>query len=204
MKSREGLRNADLVGLAMQLPYGSSGYSATVGSIVEAYLPIIKGWATRFDSACDSDDVAQEVSIKIFTCLHGLRDPTVFRTWLYRVTLNECTSQVRANRHLRHAYPLQDAHAAEVDTVLAEYLCGSFDFRNAWESRIVLGEYVQQLFDALTKEEQGILVLRYVEGVSIEELALRLGIPDGTLKSKTGRACSKAQVKSSQLLQQPA
>ena len=102
-----------------------------------------------------------------------------------------------------HMCPLEESLAESVDVPLAEFMSGSFDFRNAWERRIVLGEYVARILEVLTSAERIMLELRYVEGCAIEALAQEMGMPDGTFKSRVHRAREKALAQMARIDERP-
>lgn len=122
---------------------------------------------------CDCADAVQEAIITAFSKLHSLRDDRYFKTWLCRILINECYRICRANKKVA---PLEDYLDAEAPAI-------------QYEER--------GLFDAIMKlktELRLVIVLHYIEGFGIAEIADALKIPDGTVKSRLSRA--RAELKS--------
>jgi len=116
---------------------------------------------------CDCADAVQEAIIIAFSKLPSLRDDRFFKTWLCRILINECYQICRANKKV---VPLED-------NIDAEFPLGQ---------REELG-----LFDAIMElkiELRLVIVLHYIEGFGITEIADALKIPEGTVKSRLSRA----------------
>lgn len=122
---------------------------------------------------CDCADAVQEAIVTAYGKLRSLRDERFFRTWLCRILIHECYRIYRANRKV---VSLEEAPQAEL---LQE------QSRNP------------ELFAAmmtLREELRLVIVLHYVEGFQVAEIAGMLRIPEGTVKSRLSRA--RAELKS--------
>lgn len=126
--------------------------------------------------AQEARDVAQEVFIK------AMREPRLYdedfkiQAWLYRVTRNLCFNLVR-DRRRRHA--LLEA-GPKPDSTAPDPLQAVFH-----------GEQQHQILEAvgaLTADHRDILMLRYYEDLSYQEIADRLQIKLGTVMSRLSRA----------------
>lgn len=117
----------------------------------------------------DCADAVQEALLKAWRNVGTLRRPEYFRTWLVRITLNECYSLCRRYRGTAPLEAADRAAGSEPD--------GEMDLRDA-------------IF-ALPERLRVALVLVYVEGFTIEEAARALGVPQGTVKSRLSRARAK-------------
>lgn len=116
---------------------------------------------------CDCADAVQETIITAYSKLHSLRDERFFKTWLCRILINECYQICRANKRV---VPLEDYMETE----------------NPSEQQNDLG-----LFDAIMELKTDlrlVIVLHYIEGFQITEMAEMLKIPEGTVKSRLSRA----------------
>lgn len=133
----------------------------------EAFAPL-RRYITGLVGAALADDVLQETSIQIFRKLRFLREPAVFLSWTFRIASRIAFS------HLKHAYrwqPLEDApaeHLTTFDPTLGEPPDESF----------------LALLDNVSPASRAVLLLRYQQGLSIEESAAILDIPIGTAKSR--------------------
>ncbi|WP_439473110.1 RNA polymerase sigma factor [Brevundimonas sp.] len=116
-----------------------------------------------------ADDVAQEVFIKAWRKLPGLRDARAFHGWLRRIAVHAIVDQVR----LRH--DLEDAATDdEAETPV--------DLRA--EDRIDL----QACLSRLTPGQRLCVLLVHGEGLTHREAAEETGLPIGTVKSHLARA----------------
>jgi RNA polymerase sigma-70 factor (ECF subfamily) len=134
------------------------------------------------DDAQKAEDVLQEVFIKVHKSLETF-DSRKGRlsTWLYRITVNQCISE-RRNRHLL-SVSLENLDDEGFEPAAAD--CQRPD-------NLVLrqeeSEKIQQAMKALDRKHRAVLVLRYFDDLSYEEVAQALDIPLGTVKSRLNAA----------------
>ncbi len=132
-----------------------------------------KVFATAFrviGEANAAADLAQEVFVKIHGELRAFKFESRFSTWLFRVALNHAIN--RANESSRHAR----IH----EKILKE---GRGDPGGTREGHPI-DEQVQQAILSLSPKLRAIVSLRYLEGLSYEEIADVLDLSMGTVKSR--------------------
>jgi RNA polymerase sigma factor (sigma-70 family) len=120
-----------------------------------------------------AEDAVQAALITAWIELRTLRDPSRFEPWLHRILTNAC--YVEARRRTRWSEglrALQVGPASGPD----EYL--TVDNRDTLE----------RAFRRLTVEQRTVLVFHHYLGLSISQVADRIGIPDGTAKSRLNHA----------------
>jgi RNA polymerase sigma-70 factor, ECF subfamily len=122
-------------------------------------------------------DIAQDTFVKLLSSIQQFRGDSSFESWLYRMVVNSCLDYHRKRRRF---LPLMD-EALDVfrssnETALHEML------REEQEER------VQQVVAQLPEEQRIVVVLRYTEGRSYEEIADLLGCRRGTVASRLNRA----------------
>ncbi|MCO8272798.1 sigma-70 family RNA polymerase sigma factor [Actinoplanes sp. TRM 88003] len=130
----------------------------------------------------DADDVVQEALVKAYRQLSRYRGESGFRPWLLAIVANE-TRNLHRSRRRRDGLALRAASAAEplpdapdpADTVLAR------------ERRARLVERLR----GLDRRDQDVLVCRFLLDLSEQETAAALGLPKGTVKSRTSRALAR-------------
>ena len=125
-----------------------------------------------------AQDVVQTVFFKAFRGLRGFRFRSTLLTWLYRIARNECRSQAR--RRFPKAVPLESIlgsryEAAEVPED------GAND----------AGEALRRAVASLSYKLREVVVLKYQEGLSYEEMSRVLGRPAGTVASRLNRALAE-------------
>src|SRR5258708_3710741 len=122
-------------------------------------------------------DIAQETFLKLFAGIRSFRGDASFESWLYRLVVNSCLDQKRKTRGLMPLVDeLLDALQAPDASVLDDVL------RNELSSR------VRSAVGSLPPEQRMVLVLRYTQGLSYDEIAAILGCSTGTVASRLNRA----------------
>jgi RNA polymerase sigma-70 factor (ECF subfamily) len=130
-------------------------------------------------------DVAQEAFIKAYRALPNFRGDSAFYTWLYRIAINTAKNHLVAagRRPPRDDVDAQDAEQFEVGSGLKEYATPE---RLALSSE--LATTIQDAIEALPGELRMAIVLRELEGLSYEEIAVAMDCPIGTVRSRIFRA----------------
>lgn len=133
----------------------------------------------------EARDVAQEVFLQVYRRLGGFEGRSSLKTWIYRIVVNQCHNRRRFwHRHGRDKEePLDERFAAPAAPRDAWKASPYEQARNGERARRVQAALMQLSF-----EQRSVIVLREVEGLSCEEVAAALGIPDGTVKSRLSRA----------------
>jgi len=132
----------------------------------------------------DAEDVTQEAFVKAYHALGRFRQDSPFRPWLLRIVRNEALNQRR--RHRR-----QDRLGLRM---ASDRLSG--DAAPSPETVVVSGadrESVLAAVNRLPERYRQVVALRYLLGLSEAETAETLGIPAGTVKSRTARALSRLE-----------
>ena len=118
-------------------------------------------------------DLLQEVFLRLFRFADHIDPGRPLEPWLYRMTTNLSYTWVK--RHNRWLRPLEE---------VAEWLLGS---RELPARQIEVDESLQQLGQAITSlplPHRGVVVLYYLNDLSLQEIAEILDIPVGTVKSR--------------------
>lgn len=125
-----------------------------------------------------ASDVTQQVFIKLMTRIGQFRGDSDFATWLYRLVVNTCRDEQRKQRRW---VPLADSlfmTATVKQTQAAQYATKE------------LAQQVQHALGELKPKLRWPLLLRYVEGLSYEEIGKVLGCSKGTVASRLNRGHS--------------
>ena len=113
----------------------------------------------------DRLDAAQEAVIRAWERIDGLKKPEYFETWLTRILINICYDMLRARRNIVPLESIAEQPAPEgVD-----------------------GE-LRAAIQRLERELRIVVVLHYMEGYKLREIAEILEIPVGTVKTRIMRA----------------
>ena len=113
----------------------------------------------------DCEDTVQEAVLRAWQRLPGLQNPQFFETWLTRIVINECKSQLR-RRSRRGETELSPRLAAPVSPE----------------------PELHAALTALKWKYRVVLTLKYIDGYTIEEIARILTLPRGTVASRLDQA----------------
>jgi RNA polymerase sigma-70 factor, ECF subfamily len=126
-----------------------------------------------------AEDVLQIVFIKIYKGLPGFRFEASLATWMYRIALNECINQ-QQRRGAAHV-PFEEILGSD-----DEYDRRAMpDLAHADRER---REIIRQAVMDLSPKLRGVVVLKYIEGLSYDEMSEVLDCSPGTVASRLNRA----------------
>jgi len=136
----------------------------------------------------DVEDIAQQVFLKAYFSLKRFDQRSAFTTWLYKITVNECWDLLRKKkvRPLVFESELNEeqAHAYQSTEQSTEY---AGDVSDQLETR----QQLEQWLDCLEERDRTMLVLKEVQGFTVEEIAEIMGINGNTVKVRLFRARQK-------------
>ncbi|GLI02200.1 RNA polymerase sigma factor [Phytohabitans aurantiacus] len=99
--------------VVMLVARARSGEAEAWHQIVDRYAPLVWGICRRYRlSQADSEDVGQNVWLKLHQHLASLRDPAALPGWLARTTYHECLAVLRAAQQRRRAELADEAPVA--------------------------------------------------------------------------------------------
>jgi RNA polymerase sigma-70 factor (ECF subfamily) len=159
-----------------------TGDVAAYESIVRRFQDVAIRTAHLICPEADADDAVQEAFIKAFAALPRFREGAPLRPWLLRIVANEARNR-RRSAGRRHGLALRVADAAEP----ARSVPGPEHVVMAAEQRSELLAALATLRD----DDREVLGARYLLDLSEAETAETLGIPRGTVKSRTSRALAR-------------
>src|ERR1700741_3927253 len=133
----------------------------------------------------DVEDIAQQVFVKAYFSLKGFDQRAAFTTWLYKITVNECWDLLRKKkvRPLVYESDLSEEQARQIITSEEKVNPGP-DISERLEAR----QRVERLLEGLDDRDRLMLILKEVEGFSIEEIAEVLNLNANTVKVRLFRA----------------
>ena len=138
----------------------------------------------------DVEDVVQQVFIKVYVSIRQFDLRSTFSTWLYKVAVNECYDYLRKKRVRRLVYEadLSEEQVRQLETF--DRGMGAPPPADALQ-RAEMRQLVGRLLDELQEEDRHMLVLKEVEGLSVEEISEALDINVNTVKVRMFRARGK-------------
>ena len=120
--------------------------------------------ATLLRREADREDAVSEAIARALVKLPGLRHPEAFESWMIRILINECYNILRHNKREIAVDEVPDVYFAPEDS-----------------------RELYRAFQALEEKYRLPMVLHYVEGYNVDEVARMLRRPEGTIKSQLMR-----------------
>src|SRR5689334_12104025 len=174
-----------------------AGEEAAFREIVERYqskvFSIIHGIVRQRN---DVEDIAQQVFTKVYFSIRNFDFRSSLITWIYKITVNECFDYLRKKKVRKLVY---ESDLSEDEVRRVENTEPSVDRQPAADVTLARRDYVVKLLARVSEEERNLLMLKEVEGRSVEELAEMTGMNENTIKVKLFRARQKL-VKAAQRL----
>jgi RNA polymerase sigma-70 factor (ECF subfamily) len=157
--------------------------------LFEQYKNKVYSIALRFsgDEAA-AMDISQDTFVKLFGCIRDFRGDSSFDTWIYRLVANSCLDQRRRTWRLM---PLAD-HFQQTLRVPGDSLTLLL--------RSERGGQVRAAVERLAPDLRMVIVLRYTEGLSYEQIAEVLGCSQGTVASRLNRAHKRLEQRLSRFM----
>jgi RNA polymerase sigma-70 factor (ECF subfamily) len=153
----------------------------------DAFTALVDQHLARLDAAARmvlrdpelARDAVQEALIRAWRDLPKLREPDRFEAWLHRLTVNACFDQARKRKRRVievELTPIIDLEISDGSAARADR------------------ELVDQVLRRLDDHGRAIVVLHYYLGMPLSDVAVTLGIPIGTVKSRLHRALGEMRL----------
>jgi RNA polymerase sigma-70 factor, ECF subfamily len=127
-----------------------------------------------------ADDITQHVFLKLFTAIRQFRGDSEFTTWLYRLVVNACLDERRRRRRL---LPWGETVAMKNPSEKKP--------QEKQFARLEVAEAVREAIGELKPKFRLPILLKYIEGLSDEEIATVMGCSKGTVASRLNRGHSQ-------------
>jgi len=144
----------------------------------------------------DAEDIAQQVFAKIYFSIKNFDFRSSLLTWIYKITVNECYDYLRKKRVRKLVY---ESDFSNEDSVRVETSGSATDQKPAVDQRLAQRDLILKLLKKISEEDRSLILLKEVEGHSVEELSQMTGMNENTIKVKLFRARQKL-VKAAQRL----
>ncbi len=118
----------------------------------------------------DARDIAQEAMIRIYTKLDTFKEQAQFKTWAQRITINLCKDKFCSTKEATSI----DAHEMDIES--------SDDLEHEITNKLVAEDLIE-LINALPETMRDVMIMRYVQEFSYNEISDALEIPLNTVKS---------------------
>ena len=134
----------------------------------------------------DAEDIAQQVFAKIYFSINNFDFRSTLLTWVYKIAVNECYDYLRKKRVRKLVYESDfgDEEAQSMERTEP-------DGAQSVEELLANRDLVLKLLSKISDEDRNLMLLKEVEGHSVEELAGMTGLNENTIKVKLFRARQK-------------
>jgi RNA polymerase sigma-70 factor (ECF subfamily) len=136
----------------------------------------------------DAEDIAQQVFAKIYFSIKNFDFRSSLLTWIYKITVNECYDYLRKKRVRKLVY---ESDFSDEDAQRMEASEPAVDGRPPIDTRLAQRDLIVKLLGKLSEEDRSLMLLKEVEGHSVEELAQMTGLNENTIKVKLFRTRQK-------------
>lgn len=156
------------------------------GGDADAYMELVGEYRIRLYRKATSivgdpeeaEDVLQDALVTAYRALDRFRGESGIYTWLYRIVVNKCRDYLRSRKNVRHE-------------TFEDYQPLISDNRVSVEKKLELSDdadYLIRKINGLDDKYREILILRYYEEHSYEEIAGLIQVNIGTVKSRLFKA----------------
>src|ERR1700734_2948351 len=136
----------------------------------------------------DAEDIAQQVFSKVYFSIRNFDFRSSLLTWIYKITVNECYDYLRKKRVRKLVY---ESDFSEEDAQRMHNSESATGQAPAVDTQLARKDLVTKLLARLSNEDRSLLLLKEVEGHSVEELSQMTGMNENTIKVKLFRARQK-------------
>jgi RNA polymerase sigma-70 factor, ECF subfamily len=168
-----------------------TGEARAFDILVGRYKDPLVNFAFRFLGDFDgADEVAQETFIRVYRNKHAYKPVARFSTWLYTIAANLAKSELR-RRKRRALFSLSGRRERGEEKDFDPP-----DERNRSDEqaeRSFEAELIQKALDSIPVRYREVVILRYIQELSYEEICTITGMNMGTVKSRLNRARLRLQ-----------
>jgi RNA polymerase sigma-70 factor, ECF subfamily len=153
------------------------------GVLIDRYEIKLMGYVLRLSSFLveEAEEIVQEVFVKAWKNLNGFDEDLKFSTWIYRIAHNETIS------HFRKARSRGQDKKVTFDVELFDFASEELDVSRKLDSE-TRAQMVHEALEHLSSKYRDVLVLKYLEDKSYEEIADIIKKPMGTVATLLNRA----------------
>jgi RNA polymerase sigma-70 factor, ECF subfamily len=136
----------------------------------------------------DAEDIAQQVFAKVYFSIKGFDFRSSVLTWVYKITVNECYDYLRKKKVRKLVY---ESDFTQEDSQRMEAAEPAVAIGAPVDTRLANRDLALQLLSKVSAEDRNLILLKEVEGHSVEELAGMTGLNENTIKVKLFRTRQK-------------
>jgi len=166
-----------------------AGVQGSFAELVRRYQNMVFNLAYNFlGNMQEAEDLSQEVFLKVYRSLSTFRRASTLKTWIYRITSNMALNRIKwLRRRGGNRQVSIDAGFNENLPPMSESLPNEAPGPDRKVHGAQIRKRLMESLERLSDEQKAVVILRDIEGLSYEEIAVTLGINIGTVKSRLAR-----------------
>lgn len=129
-----------------------------------------------------TNDVLQNVLIKVFQNLSKFKQDSALYTWLYRIARNESLNFIEKEKR---------RSGVDLDEPILEIIGGNQSIDNLGEEKI--SDLLQKAIDTLPEKQAMVFQMKYFEDLKYSEISSKLNTSEGALKANFHHAKQKIE-----------
>lgn len=157
-----------------------------------AYADIVNLYQHKLYQVCyrmlsnkqEAEDIAQEAFIRAYINLHSFDQNRKFSTWIYRIATNLCIDRIRKKKP---DYYLDAEVAGTEGLDMYSQIAADGQLPEEAVEQMELQDRIQYEISRLPDKYRSVIVLRYIEELSLLEISEILDMPLGTVKTRIHR-----------------
>jgi RNA polymerase sigma-70 factor (ECF subfamily) len=163
---------------AMLVRAALAGDSTAFAALVDRHARVCIRYATRMlGNEQDAEDAAQEAFIRAHGALERFDGSVAFRTWLMTILINRCRTALEVRRRI------DDRSTLLNDETTPAAAAGS-------DNQIALRHSIEHALERIDPQQREAFLLKHVEELSYDEMAVVTGAGVSALKMRVQRACA--------------
>ena len=132
----------------------------------------------------EAEDISQEAFVRAYINLHSFDQKRKFSTWLYRIATNLCIDRIRKKKP---DYYLDAEIAGTEGLDMYSQLSSNDQLPDDVVEQMELQDRIQYEISRLPDKYRSVIVLKYIEELSLQEISEILDMPLGTVKTRIHR-----------------
>ncbi|MCB4791643.1 MAG: sigma-70 family RNA polymerase sigma factor [Elusimicrobia bacterium] len=161
---------------------------------IEAFDELVKLYSTKIFSLCyyftcniaEAEDLSQAVFIHALKGIGGFKFKSAFSTWLHQIAVNLWYDALRKNKKITYvSYDINTGKDEE--RTLKDEIIDSIVIPEIKMEKKELEEQIKKALNVITPDQRIAIVLKYIEGKSLEEISNICNCPIGTISARLTR-----------------
>lgn len=162
-----------------------NGEETALSLLINRHLKAVYNFVYRLTyNKENTEDIVQETFFKVWKNLKKFRQGENFKTWLFTIARNTTIDFLRKKKE----YVFSDFENSEGGNYVADSLADTEPLPDALVEQLEKSKMLEELLSKLTPLYREVLILRYNEDLTFEEIGKVLGKPLDTVKSQHRRA----------------